>query len=955
MSRYSSNNAQNNPEKIPVKVQIWVKHSRIGLLALFIFTLQTTALADETTSYSATSSISKILVQTEMATTIAANRCCSPPAKTLETPDGLLAMPRIIYFKTAPYPEQIQDTMVVNQVLLQLTIDEEGSVVESVVVETGGPAFDEAATKAAMQLLFEPAKLDGEPIVVNVKYLYEFQPPRTQEPEEKIIVKGKDKVDSKKTPDNKNSKSKTTEELPENLIKPVNFDGILKERGTGKPLAGVVITAEKGTDKVETFSSATGEFQFSSLKSGVWKVIIDESEYELFQTDEEVVKGKKTNVKYYLERNYYNEYGIKDDFRYETKENRTAKEVNRQTLTITEIQRVPGNNGDATKVVQNLPGVARSAFGLGTLVVRGSAPEDSLVFLEGIEIPLLYHFGGLVSVINSDLLESIDFYPGSFSVKYGNAIGGIVDVSFREPNRDLWHGYIDADIFDATLLLEGPITEDLSIAFSTRRSYIDTLLPAILPDSVPLDFVTYPRYYDYQLAMSYHPSGKNNVMAVLYGSDDELVLERKGIDDENPNIRGRAGTDIFFHRFLFKWDHIFSSTISNQVVFNVGFDHLAFNAFDNLSFNLDFVPITLRDTLELELADWMDLEIGLDMSMLYATITAVLPPLAKEGETGSPFGTLENVKTSRKTFNAYPALFAELSARPVSFLTIIPGVRLAYFTDVEDVIFEPRLTILARILDGVVIKGGVGLFQQSPAPDELSADFGNPDLLAEKSIHYSLGTELAITEFMDLEVTGFYKNMFDLVSRSNKIIEKEGEMVPEVYHNQGIGRSYGMEFLLRHKPGNKFFGWISYTLSRSERKDDDQSEYRLFSFDQTHILTVVASYQLPWGLEAGLRFRYGTGNPTTPIAGATYLADQDFYARVPDSPLSKRNKNFHQLDLRLDKRFVFDKAILSVYLDVQNVYYAENEEGTIYNYDFSDSRPLTSLPIVPSIGIKGEF
>ena len=122
------------------------------------------------------------------------------------------------------------------------------------------------------------------------------------------------------------------------------------------------------------------------------------------------------------------------------------------------------------------------------------------------------------------------------------------------------------------------------------------------------------------------------------------------------------------------------------------------------------------------------------------------------------------------------------------------------------------------------------------------------------------------------------------------------------------------------------------------------TQYVPYDFDQRHIFTFVGGYNLPWGLDLSTRFRLVTGNPTTPILGSVYDADTNGYTPLYGPQHSDRNPIFHQLDVRLDKKFVFKSWILGVYLDVTNVYNHRNAEGTRYNYDYSDSEPVRGLP-----------
>src|SRR5690606_11179096 len=150
--------------------------------------------------------------------------------------------------------------------------------------------------------------------------------------------------------------------------------------------------------------------------------------------------------------------------------------------------------GDALKAIQNFPGVARAPFGIGLLVIRGSDPTDSAVFLGEHEIPQLFHFGGLTSVLNADVISQIDYIPGNFDARYGDAIGGVIDVKTRPGRRDGYYGYVDSDLFDTGVMVEGPVGKG-SFVLSGRRSYIDLLLPAVLPDDAGLEVAVASRYY----------------------------------------------------------------------------------------------------------------------------------------------------------------------------------------------------------------------------------------------------------------------------------------------------------------------------------------------------------------------------------------------------------------------------------------------------------------------------
>jgi hypothetical protein len=200
-------------------------------------------------------------------------------------------------------------------------------------------------------------------------------------------------------------------------------------------------------------------------------------------------------------------------------------------------------------------------------------------------------------------------------------------------------------------------------------------------------------------------------------------------------------------------------------------------------------------------------------------------------------------------------------------------------------------------------------------------------------------------------VEGFYKDLTNQVSRAPESAGGFG------YANEGTGSVMGLETLLKYKPDQRFFGWLSYTLSRSVRREGPNEPEYLFQYDQTHNLIVLGSYRLGRGWEFGARFRVVSGPLDTPrlkypSLPALYAADAGAYAPLTGEPFSDRLPLFHQLDLRIDKRWQAKDFRFSVFLDVQNVYNNPGVEGRVYNYNSSKSQYQTGVPILPSLGAR---
>jgi outer membrane receptor protein involved in Fe transport len=649
-----------------------------------------------------------------------------------------------------------------------------------------------------------------------------------------------------------------------------------------------------------------------------------------------------------VERGSYNPYDVT------VTATRPRKEVSRTVLSAKEADRVPGGMGDALAVVQNFAGVARTPVS-GLLIVRGSAPEDSRVFVDGAEVPLMYHFGGLRSVLPIGLLDAIEFYPGNFSPMYGRATGGVIDVGIKKLQPKKVSGYADVNLLDSGVYLEFPLGDKGGIAMAGRRSYIDFILKAVVPDDAGVNLVTAPRYYDYQLLANYRPAAAHDIRAFLFGSDDRLELlfdNPANIDIEATSNNLSSATK--FYRTLWTYRYVPGPSFENTLRFSQGRNSFNFDA-GKFKFDLQIYTTQLRDTVRTRLADWLSLNFGADVLWGKGDIFVRLPPPPKEGE---PPGNFDLSKTrTTQSSNSYwsPAGFVEAEVKPWAGMLILPGLRFDYFERIHQSLLQPRATARQQLGERLTLKGGVGLFVQEPDFDETNPDFGNPQLKAERAIHYSVGVEYKLRPYITFDLTGFYKDMSNLVSPTDAQVVANGVSRPLIYDNNGKGRVYGLELVARHEFTNNFTGWLAYTLSRAERRDSGAAGNRLFDFDQPHILTLVASYLLPRNWQVGGRFRLVSGNPNTPVVGAVNNASADRYDPTYGAVNTARNGTFHQLDLRVDKKWVYQNWMFNLYLDIQNVYNRANPEGVSYNYNFRQAKPQQGLPILPIIGIRAEF
>src|SRR5262249_38493451 len=383
-------------------------------------------------------------------------------------------------------------------------------------------------------------------------------------------------------------------------------------------------------------SDPDGRFELS-LPAGPVSLSVSAPEHRKTELHEQLRAGETVAVTYYLERS--------QSARYETVvHGRPQREaVSREPLEAEEIAQVPATLGDVLRAVLNLPGIARAPFNTGLIIVRGGRPTDSRVYIEGAEVPQLYHFGALSSVVASDLVGRIDFLPGNFSVRYGRAIAGTIDLDFREPRRDRVHGEINSSVIDTGVLVEGPAGEG-SFALAARRSYIDAILPAVLPASADVDFQTAPRYYDYQ-ALYVHPLGPGKLRAALYGSDDELTFLIA--HPRNVRFRGEFDTHIYFHRGQVAWDGKIGK-FDVQLLTSLGFQRVFAAVGEGLDVDLRVLSSHLRAEASRTVLAGVRVGAGVDAQPGFLQVDARAPAPLREGEVGDPGSIRPVVETHQQ-------------------------------------------------------------------------------------------------------------------------------------------------------------------------------------------------------------------------------------------------------------------------------------------------------------------
>jgi TonB family protein len=833
--------------------------------------------------------------------------------------EGVLTRaPAVVEPATPEFPAEARARGISGEVTLELDVGDDGRVLAARVALPAGGGLDEAALAAARRLRFSPAEIDGAPAAVTIEYRFRFDapPPSTAAP----------------------------------APAPALLRGLVVERGTRAPVAGAEVALGDGTT---AFTDGAGRFELAAPSPGAVKVGVADPAYHRFETEETLEPGKAVEVTYYLRRASRGEYETV------VVGARERKEVTTVTLTSGEVTRIAGVSGDTVRVVQNLPGVARSPGGFGALVVRGGNPEDTHVYVDGVAVPQIFHFGGLTSIVPGELVRSVDFEAGNFGVRHGRATGGRVDLATRDPDSRRLHLVADMNLYHALTMVEGGAGEDVSIALAARRSYADAVIRRAAASSDEFGVSVAPRYYDLTGKLVWRAGPDDVVRVSFLGSDDRMELtgvETGGVDELDEL---RIGTSVYQARAA--WDHRVSEVARTQLQLAHSVIDVS-NRFGGFARERNRFHLTsLRGEASRDLGDTLTLAAGVDgVALVDGRVDMEIPNIPLPNQLPDP--DAPKVRFDKDVQGVEGGAWVEATWRPLGGLVVVPGLRVDRSAMLGSMTWlDPRLSARYAVRDGTTLKGGAGLYHQAPLLPYLTREWGNPELHEEGAWHSMVGVEQRVARTITADVQLYYKRLFDLALPSDRVVSRDGALVPERYANEGTGKAYGAELLVRWNPGGRFFGWLAYSLSRSVRDQKVVGGTVTTTgeaFDQPHNLVALGTWELPelWdGFAAGFRARWSSGNPYRRVVGAVYDADADQYRPVQEAALGGRVPDFFQLDVRLDKRWTHRTWILSAYLEAQNVTNRENPEEVAYNHDFSERGWMTGLPFFPSFGIRAEY
>ena len=686
----------------------------------------------------------------------------------------------------------------------------------------------------------------------------------------------------------------------------VVLSGTVKDSQTGESIIRAIIRV-KELPNIGVFSNEYG-FYSISLAKGNYTISVSQVGYEMYTSNIQIDSSIINNIQLSAN-NLLKEVVVESS---KKNNNLTKAQMGTETLNMVAISKVPVIFGekDILKTLQLLPGVKSAGEGNSGYYVRGGAADQNLILLDEAPVYNASHLLGFFSTFNSDAIKDATLIKGNSPAIYGGRLSSVLDVKMKEGNNKDYVVNGGLGLISSRVSIEGPIQNDKSsFILSGRRTYADMFLKATEKFK---DNILY--FYDLNMKANYTINAKNKIYLSGYFGKDELGLgDAFGIDWGN-----KTGT-IRWNKIMSNKLFLNTSLIYSDYNYNVKLK----NGETNFNINSNIKDVNLKQDYTFYADPKNNLRFG--FNTILHTITpstfsgTVTNSLSKQGRNG-----LENAIYLSNNYKPNNDLSLDVGLR-VSAYTLMGGddyniysngnvqstIKLAKSSFGKTYINpEPRFTLNYRITDQNSFKAGYArnvqhlhILSNSTASSPSDQWIGNSyNIKPEISDQYSIGYVNTLNQNMfEMSTELYYKNLqnqLDYVDGAevNTLADVESALL------YGVGRAYGFEWLLKKKEG-LFTGWVSYTLSKTERKIDgiNQNNWYNAKQDRTHDIAVVGIYTINSKWSVSGVFVYNTGDAVTFPTGKYAFQGQTLYQ------YASRNANRMPDNHRLDISVTYDK------------------------------------------------
>jgi TonB family protein len=542
------------------------------------------------------------------------------------------------------------------------------------------------------------------------------------------------------------------------------------------------------------------------------------------------------------------------------------------TVTRGEARNLPGTFGDPIRAVESQPGVVPIVSGVPSFFIRGAPPANVGFFIDGVDVPLLYHAFLGPSVIHPGLIDSVDLYRGASPVEFGRFAGPIVSANMRPFDRR-FSGEGNLRAIDVGGLAEVPFGECEpgaapgcsrgSARVSGRYSYTGIVLSLLSNADL--------RYWDYQAQTSYTLGPHDTVSVFAFGAFDYFRSDRTSEQDQ--------GGKVSFHRLDLRWDRKLPSGASLRVALTGGLDRTG--GTEETESEVSSTSLRLRVQAATPLGSRAKLRGGIDArgdkfqlrtSPLYLSFQdySVLFPARLEGVVGAYIGL-------------------EVDAAPG--IVVAPGLRAdLYASGGETAVgVDPRVTATFAVDPDVKIETSLGIANQRPnfaaqVPGAQVADLGGG---LQQAVLFASGVKWKLPSSITASATGFRTAYFDALDPIGGA--RDFSIDRTMLNRRATISAWGVEIGVSRPLTRALGGFLSYTLSHSEQSSGRRRT--VSGFDRPHVLQLGLTYDFGRGIRAGIRSMLYSGVPALLLEGS------------PKFTTEQRGSPYFRVDFRIEKRW----------------------------------------------------
>ena len=783
-----------------------------------------------------------------------------------------------------------------------------------------------------------------------------------------------------------------------------DIQGTVYQQSTGKSLTDADVHIRETDQHQKT--DENGIFRFTELPKGTYTFVVSHPlEPQPTEISVDISSGDTTEIKIYLGAIFKLETVVVEG-------KRLPPTVSRTEIRGSELLRIPGAANDALKGLTTLPSIGIPNDYFGVLYIRGSEPGSNLYYLDRTPLGYPFHWGGLLSTISSETIETIDIYAGGYGAEFGLDSQAVLDIHARDSIAERFDGKFNLNIFYSEGLLEGKIGEKGYVSVSGRRSYFD-LIAGRIYESQTGETQQFPYFSDYQLKFVYPLTENHDLTLNAFAATDHFHFEieeeendemetetddpfessaffKNGFNGQGIHLRSQFTENLTSNLSLTRslnflnidLDAIFSETI---VTGEQG--ELIAKSQDSIAYNLKVnVPVyTLREDVSYRLTPTLQLEPGflLAFSPANSTEHSSYPSFEEEVPDEETLNELFQTDPTKVRFDddGTPRIrtietrdyefghdlqraegYLQTRYDPLPALSVALGVRVGYLDLIEQLSIQPRGSISIKLPIGSNLRFAYGHYEQSPQLSQVLSENGNAALKSSLTRHYIMEVEHELSSQTEFKFATYYKDAQKLVTEDDI----------SNFLNQGTAFVGGIEAFLRHRVPDKFFGWISYAYTHAERRENPDVAYQPYLFDNTHIVSIVANYNFSPDFEIGAKWQYLSGTSEAPISTIILIQDPVTRGLNPlfagfDRALKAKLTPYHKLDFRISHKWNFMGMKIGGFIEILNVYNRKNtiefiqeagtfevqgEEFTVEEHEVGEA---SQLPLLPYIGLTLEF